>query len=50
MTLQEAQKITGRQSKHCLRQMVVALNMGSWRNTPEEKQRLEAAKLVLRKG
>jgi hypothetical protein len=50
MTLQEAATIVGkRQSRHTLNQMVVALSMHSWRNTPDEAARLVAAKLALRK-
>lgn len=32
----------------CLPQMVKALSMYSWQNTPEENERLEAAKYYLR--
>ena len=46
MTYDAAKKIVGNQSKHMLRNMIKALSLHSWRNTPEEQVRLEAAKIV----
>ena len=49
MTLQEAKKIVGNQPKWAIKNMVKALSLHSWHNTPEENERLEAGKLVLKK-
>jgi hypothetical protein len=48
MTLQEAKELIGNQDTVSLRNMVKALNMMTWKNTPEDWQRLEAAKVVLK--
>lgn len=50
MTIEEAKKIVGNQPKWALKNMVKALSMHSWLNTPEETKRLEAGKLLLKKG
>lgn len=52
MTLDEARRIVGNQSTWALKNMVKALNMLTWRNTAEDIQRLEAAKIIIknRKG
>jgi hypothetical protein len=47
MQLTEAKKITGNQPTWALKNMVKALNMSSWLNTPEENQRLIAAQIIL---
>ena len=48
MTLDQAQKIVGRTNSRepYLSNMIRALSSFSWANTPEEAQRLEAAKIV----
>jgi hypothetical protein len=48
MNLIEAKKIVGNQPAWALKNMVKALNMMTWKNTPEDWQRLEAAKIVLK--
>ena len=48
MTLDEARRIVGNQPTWALKNMVKALNMLTWRNTAEDIQRLEAAKLVIK--
>ena len=48
MNLQEAKQLIGNQDTTSLRNMVKALNMMTWKNTPEDWQRLEAAKVVLK--
>ena len=48
MNLQEAKELIGNQDTVSLRNMVKALNMMTWKNTPEDWQRLEAAKVVLK--
>jgi len=48
MNLEEAKKIVGNQPKGAIKKMVIALSIGSWSNTPEENERLVAAKLVLK--
>ena len=48
MTIDEAKKIVGNQPSWTLKNMVKALNMLPWLNTDEDKQRLEAAKVVLK--
>ena len=48
MTFEEAKKIVGNQPKWAIKNMVKALNMCPWLNTEEEKQRLQAAKIVLK--
>lgn len=47
MTLEEAKKIVGNQPSWALNNMIKALEMfGGFMNTPEENQRLQAAKIV----
>ena len=48
MNLQEAKELVGNQDSVSLRNMIKALNMMTWKNTPEDWQRLEAAKVVLK--
>ena len=48
MNLQEAKELVGNQDTVSLRNMIKALNMMTWKNTPEDWQRLEAAKVVLK--
>ena len=48
MNLEEAKKIVGNLPKGAIKKMVTALSIGSWSNTPEENERLVAAKLVLK--
>jgi hypothetical protein len=48
MTLEEAKKIVGNQPTWALKNMVKALNMLPWLNTAEDKERLVAAKIVLK--
>lgn len=48
MTLEEAKYIIGNKSAWELRHIIRALKMFDVFNTPEEKQRLQAAKIVLR--
>ena len=48
MSITEAKKIVGNQPKWVLRNMVKALTMCSWLNDENDKQRLAAAKLILK--
>ena len=48
MTTQEAWKIIGNQPSWAIRNMVTALSMHQWLNTPEDKRRLEAGKIALK--
>ena len=48
MTTEQAWKIIGNQDKHCIHQMIRALSIHSWSNTPDDKRRLEAAKIAVR--
>lgn len=48
MTLEQAKKIVGNQPKWALKNMVRALSMFRSLNTPEENERLEAAKIILK--
>jgi hypothetical protein len=48
MSIIEAKKIVGNQPKWALRNMVKALTMLPWLNDEEDKQRLAAAKLILK--
>ena len=48
MTIDQAKKIVGNQPTWALKNMVKALQMLPWRNTPEDEQRLIAAKIVLK--
>ncbi len=51
MTIEEARKIVGKGSpRSALKNMVLALSMHAWNNTPAEDLRLEAAKLILKGG
>ena len=50
MTIEEAKKIVGNRPNWELINMVKALSMHNWLNTPEETKRLEAGKLLLKKG
>ena len=50
MTIEEAKKIVGNQPKQALKNMVIALSLMPYLNTPEDKKRLEAGKLLLKKG
>ena len=47
MTRKEALKITGNQPLWALKNMAKALSMMSLLNTPEENERLKAAKFLL---
>lgn len=42
-------RVAGNQSTQMLRNMVKALKIHSWLNTPEENARLEAAQRILRR-
>jgi hypothetical protein len=48
MTLEKAKRIVGNQATWALRNMVRALKMLPRLNTPEDEERLEAAKVVLK--
>jgi hypothetical protein len=48
MTYAEAKAIIGNSPKWAIRNMIKALSMHSWNNTPEENKRLEAAKIVMK--
>ena len=48
MTFEEAKKIVGNSPRWAIKNMVTALSMCSWHNTPEENQRLAAGKIVLK--
>ena len=48
MTLEKAKRIVGNQGTWALRNMVMALNLLPRLNTPEDWERLEAAKVVLK--
>jgi len=48
MTVEQAKRIVGNQPLWALRNMIKALKMHSWLNTPEDNERLEAAQIVLR--
>ena len=48
MNIEEARKIVGKGSpRWALKNMVKALSMHAWNNTPAETLRLEAAKMIL---
>jgi hypothetical protein len=49
MELNEAKKIIGNQPRWIIKNMITALKMHPWSNTPEDIQRLAAAELVIRK-
>ena len=46
MTYDEAKKIVGNQPAWALRNMILALELSEWMNTPEEQERLIAARIV----
>jgi hypothetical protein len=46
MTYDEAKKIIGNQPTWALRNMIKALELHQWMNTPEEQERLIAARIV----
>jgi len=46
MTYDEAKKIVGNQPAWALRNMILALELSEWLNTPEEQERLIAARIV----
>ena len=48
MTIEEAKKIVGNQPTWALKNMVKALSMLPWLNTAEDKERLDAAKIILK--
>ena len=48
MTLEQACKIIGNQPTYAVRNMIKALNMCPWLNTPEDLERLAAAKVWLK--
>jgi hypothetical protein len=50
MNIQEASKIIGYSSANrtWIKNMVSALNMCAWQNTPDQWQRLEAGEYILR--
>lgn len=48
MTIEEAKKICGNQPKWALKNMIKALKMFEVLNTPEENERLQAAKILIR--
>jgi hypothetical protein len=48
MTESEAKKITGNQPKWALKNMIRALTILSVLNTPEENERLKAAKFLMK--
>jgi hypothetical protein len=48
MTLEQARKIVGNQPGWALVNMVKALKLHPWLNTPEDNERLKAAKIILR--
>ena len=47
MTGEQARALVGNQSTHSLQNMIAALRMLPWLNTPEDLQRLAAAKLIV---
>ena len=48
MKYQHAKKITGDQPAWALKNMIKALSLHAWLNTPKENERLQAAKLILK--
>jgi hypothetical protein len=46
VTYDEAKKIIGNQPAWALRNMIKALELHQWMNTPEEQERLIAARIV----
>ena len=49
MNLEDAHKIVGNQPRWVIKNMITALQMHPWLNTPEDIQRLAAAELVVSK-
>jgi len=49
MTKEKAKQLTGNQPIWALRKMKKALSMLRWLNTPEDEERLEACKVLLKK-
>lgn len=47
MTIEQAKSILGNQAEWELKHMIKALNMFSILNTPEDNQRLKAARVIL---
>ena len=47
MNYQQAKKIIGNQPTWALKNMIKALSLHAWLNTPEENERLQASKIVL---
>jgi hypothetical protein len=47
MTRDEAKRIVGNQPQACIKAMAIALSLVTYRNTPDEWQRLEAAVIHL---
>ena len=50
MTYEQAKQIVGNQPRQALKNMVKALSLHTWLNTPKDDERLKAAKIVLRRG
>ena len=48
MTLEQAQRIVGKQPRWAIKNMVFALQLASWLNTKAENERLQAGKLILK--
>jgi len=48
MKYKHAKKITGNQPSWALKNMIKALSLHAWLNTPKENERLQAAKLILK--
>ena len=46
--IKRAHAIVGNQQRYALRNMVKALSFHTWLNTPQDTERLNAAKIVLR--
>lgn len=50
MTIEQAKAILGNRARWEIVAIKRALSLHSWLNTPEENQRLKAAKVMLRKS
>jgi len=48
MTLDQARDIIGNRARWEIRAIARALSLHQWLNTPEENQRLKAARLILK--
>jgi|TARA_R110002020_G_scaffold284248_1_gene499856 hypothetical protein len=48
MTLEQAQRIVGKQPRWAIKNMVFALQLAPWLNTEIENERLQAGKLILK--